>query len=96
VRSRQIVYAPAAQSLLQHFQPILISALRSAIEELASEPLKGKPLQEELEGFRSLRFKRYRVIYRCVEEKRRVEIIYAGPHRDVYAQFGDYLRNLRR
>jgi mRNA-degrading endonuclease RelE of RelBE toxin-antitoxin system len=96
VRAVQIVYSPAARDLLRHFQPSLKAALREAIEELCSAPTKGKPLQEEFEGFRSLRFKRYRVIYRYVEGKRRIEILFAGPRRDVYGQFADYLKSLRK
>lgn len=92
----QIVYSPTARDLLRHFQPSLKTALREAVEELVSTPIKGKPLQEEFEGFRSLRFKRYRVIYRIVEEKRRIEVLFAGPRRDVYSQFGDYLRSLKK
>ncbi len=92
----QIVYSPTARDYLRSFQPSLKASLREAVEELVTSPLKGKPLQDEFEGFRSHRFKRYRVIYRYIENKRRIEILFAGPRRDVYVQFSRYLKNLKK
>lgn len=65
------------------------------IEELSLEPLKGKPLRDEFEGFRSHRFKKYRVVYRHAENKGLVEIAFAGPRRDVYQLFSNYLKKLK-
>jgi mRNA-degrading endonuclease RelE of RelBE toxin-antitoxin system len=90
----EIVYSPTARKYLRHLHPSVKQALREAIEELGVEPLKGKPLQEEFEGFRSHRFKRYRVIYRYVEKEHRVEVLLAGPRQEVYRLFGDYLKEL--
>ena len=90
----QIVYSPTAKEYLRHLYPDLKKSLREAIEELLADPRKGKPLREEFDGFRSHRFKRYRIIYRYREDKHRVEIAFAGGRSDVYRLFSDYLKKL--
>ena len=63
------------------------------IDDLAHEPTEiGYPLSDELAGHRSVRAvgKRYRIIYRIEESKRRVRIVVigirrAGSREDVYA-----------
>jgi len=47
----------------------------------------GKPLIEELAGYYSLCFRRYRVIYRIDERKKMVEVHYVGHRRDIYEEF---------
>lgn len=91
----RIVYSPTARDYLKHLPPAVKSPLREAIEELALEPLKGKPLQEEFEGFRSHRFKKYRIIYRHQEKQNRVEILFGGPRSNIYTLFSDYLKKIR-
>ncbi len=54
------------------------------IERLASEPDKqGKPLTDELTGFRSVRAvgQRYRIIYRVLEREVMVVIVLVGRRR---------------
>lgn len=95
MRPARLLYTPTARDTLRHLHPSLKKALREAIEELALQPLKGKPLQEEFEGFRSHRFKRYRVVYRYDETKNLIEILLAAPRSDVYRLFSDYLKKLK-
>lgn len=92
MKPARIVYSPTAKVFIKHLQPSVKKALREVIDELVLEPLKGKPLQEEFEGFRSHRFKRYRVIYRFMENQNRVEVLFVGPRSDVYQLFSDYLK----
>lgn len=61
--------------------------LIQALNELQQNPYTGKELQEELFGFKSLRLKRYRVIYAVSEEENYIEIYYVGRRSDVYEQF---------
>jgi addiction module RelE/StbE family toxin len=95
VRPARLLYTPTARDYLRHLHPSLKNALREAIEELALQPLKGKPLQEEFEGFRSHRLKRYRVVYRYDEVKNQIEVLLAASRSDVYRLFSDYLKKLK-
>lgn len=45
----------------------------------------GKPLEEELAGYRSYRIGRYRLIYRVAEYRLVLEAI--GPRSDIYERF---------
>lgn len=51
---------------------------------------RGAELAGELEGYRSLKAKRYRIIYRLNDSETSVEIYLVGHRRDVY----DTLRSL--
>ena len=44
----------------------------------------GTELTGELDGFRSYRIKRYRIIYRVNEEESCLEVYHVGHRRDVY------------
>jgi mRNA-degrading endonuclease RelE of RelBE toxin-antitoxin system len=69
--------------------PDIKKQIRSAIKEISKEPYSGKELQEELFGFLSYRFKRYRVIYQ-VNDIDKVIIVYMfGHRRDIYELFSE-------
>jgi len=45
--------------------------LKKAIEAIAENPLSGKPLQENLSGYRGFRFAgHYRIVYEMLEDKK--------------------------
>jgi len=89
----RIVLAPTAVRLLEAITDRRIrEQIRDRIDGLAHEPeQQGKPMREELMGFRSLRTvgQRYRIIYR-VDRNRVLVIIVAiglrkeGDRNDIY------------
>ncbi len=86
------VYTPECASIIRHLPPSIKIPLRLVIEQLGTNPYLGKPLKDEFEGFSSLRYQRYRVIYRVSHQDRVIEIIFAGPRTDVYLEFSRLLR----
>jgi len=69
---------------LTKFHPELKKHTKKALKEIARNPYIGKELQEELEGYLSYRFKRYRIIY-TVDEQRKILVVHLVWHRrDVY------------
>jgi addiction module RelE/StbE family toxin len=58
--------------------------VRSSIDELLVNPESGSELTGELEGYRSLKAKRYRIVYRANDAETTVEILLVGHRRDVY------------
>ena len=52
---------------------------------IASEPGSGKPLKDELEGLRSLRVSRFRIIYRIAGPKE-IQIVAIGPRDRIYEE----------
>jgi len=77
-------FTPEAARLIARLPPEIKKLVRSAIDELPEDPRKGPELSGELAGFRSLKARRYRIIYRLDEGARALEIYHAGHRRDVY------------
>lgn len=65
--------------------------IRASLDEVTLDPFKGSELQRELSGFRSLKPKRFRVIYKVNEVESLIEVYYVGPRRDVYESFRELL-----
>lgn len=87
----RVRYTPTAAQSIRHLHPSVKQAIREAIRQFSTDPLRGHPLTFELTGFRSLRISRYRVIYRIQEEDRAVEIHLVGGRKDIYEVFRQFL-----
>ena len=73
-------------SLVRGLHPQIKATIRSALHTILEEPLTGKPLRDELEGFRSYRVKRYRIVYRISPDSKHLEIIALGPRKNIYEE----------
>ena len=71
---------------LQKLHPELKKHIRHALELIINDPYCGKALKDDLEGIRSLRIKRYRIIYRFVNKSKQIEIIAVGPRKNIYEE----------
>ena len=80
-------FTPESSRIIAHLAPEVKRLIRSSIDELTSEPSKGDELQMELSGFRSLKLKRYRIIYKVNDADSSIDIYYVGPRKDVYNNF---------
>lgn len=72
----------ALAETLRHLAPELKKKVKVALEEISSNPSGGKPLAEELRGFRSYKVGQFRIIYR--EKTKIIEIVTLGPRRTIY------------
>jgi mRNA-degrading endonuclease RelE of RelBE toxin-antitoxin system len=88
-------FTPEVSRLVAKLHPENKRQLKQALNELRLNPFTGKDLQEELFGFKSLRLKKYRVIYTVSEEANYIEIYYIGRRSDVYEQFRRLLTQLQ-
>ena len=91
----RVRYTPEAAAIIRNQAPEVKTAIRRGIDELIKDPLLGKELQEELEGFRSHRVRRYRIIYQVNEAGPWLAVFYIGPRRDVYQAFSELLLDNR-
>jgi mRNA interferase RelE/StbE len=89
----RLTYSEACRRVIKTLHPDMKPVLENEIENLRIDPYIGKSLIEELAGFYSLRFKRYRVIYRIEADKKIIEIHYVGHRRDIYDEFRKLLGN---
>ncbi len=76
--------------LIRHLHPRLKRKVRAVLQALVRDPLLGKALKDELEGLRSLRLGRLRIIYRS--RGHYIEIIALGPRRTIYQETYRLLR----
>lgn len=91
----QIIYTPHCCQIISHLSPNVKRPLRQLIEALIEDPYLGKQLQDEFVGLRSLRYKRYWVIYRIREKNRQIEIILAGPRFEIYQELTKWVGRVR-
>jgi len=70
--------------LVRRSHPKLKANVEAALKDILKDPACGKALKDELEGLRSYRVKRFRIIYRI--GGRRVEIVAIGPRRFIYEE----------
>ncbi len=78
------VSAEVAQ-LVRGLHPDIKRKVRAALDRLAQDIEAGKALQGDLQGLRSLRVARFRVIYRA-PARRVIEIVTIGPRDRVYEE----------
>ena len=71
---------------LRKLHPEIKRHLRKALEMMLHDPFCGKALKDDLEGLRSFRVKRYRLVYRVVSEVKEIETIAIGPRRNIYEE----------
>ena len=72
-------------SLIRGMHPVLKKRIKLAFNEILKDPYCGKALKEELDGLRSFRIKRFRIIYK-VSSKKEISIIALGPRKYIYEE----------
>jgi len=89
-------FTPEAAWLLLKLHPESEKQIKKVLAEIRQNPYTGKDLQEELFGFKSLRIKKYRIIYHIGEEENFLGIYYIGRRSDIYEQFRRLLAELQK
>jgi mRNA-degrading endonuclease RelE of RelBE toxin-antitoxin system len=88
-------FTPEASRIISELPPDRKKLIKQVLVDIRRNPYKGKDLQEELFGFKSLRSKRYRIIYGLDEKEKLINVYHIGPRRDVYEQFRRLLLELQ-
>jgi mRNA interferase RelE/StbE len=93
--SYRVRFTREASRLIAKLPPEIKKLIRSAIDELRKDPFRGSELAGELAGYRSLKARRYRVIYRVDEDETVLEIFHVGHRREVYETLRRLLASLQ-
>jgi mRNA interferase RelE/StbE len=72
-------------AFIRTLHPILKKRVHAALQEIRTDPDSGKALQDDLEGYRSLRAGKFRIIYRTSASKE-IEVVAVGPRRTIYEE----------
>ncbi len=75
--------------LVQNLHPGLKRKVRYALEQILANPHSGKALKDELEGLRSFRLGRFRIVYR-------IDLIAVGPRVIIYEETYRRITKTRR
>lgn len=70
--------------LVRCLHPQLKAGIKAALKNILDDPACGKALKDELDGLRSYRFKRFRIIYKIAAEG--IAIVAIGPRRYIYEE----------
>ena len=70
-------------ALVRGLHPALKHKVRAALRAILDDPYSGKALRNELQGLRSYRVGRFRIIYRL---RRDVELVAIGPRDSIYVE----------
>ncbi|MGD9057551.1 MAG: type II toxin-antitoxin system RelE/ParE family toxin [Desulfobacterales bacterium] len=65
--------------------PQLKRKIRAGLQHIVTEPESGKSLKDELEGLKSYRISRFRIIYR-ISSKKIIDVIAVGPRKTIYEE----------
>ena len=77
-------FTPEAARLIARLRPEIQKLVRASSDILLEKPHTGSELTGDLEGYRSFKAKRYRIIYRLNDAETSIEIYLVGHRRDVY------------
>ena len=77
-------YTPECSRLIAKLPPEIKRLVRSTIDVLLIKHEIGTELTGELDGYRSYRVRRYRIIYRVNDKESCLEVYHVGHRRDVY------------
>ena len=72
-------------ALIRGCHPNLKRKIMAGLKHIIDEPEVGKSLKDELEGLKSYRISRFRIIYR-LSSKNIIEIIAIGPRKTIYEE----------
>ena len=79
-------YSREVRERIRTLPPEIKRGIKTLLEGLAEDPYLGKPLQMELDGFWSVAYKRYRLIYKIVTSKKEILIYTLGHRREIYEE----------
>ena len=79
---RNLKVPEPVRDLIRRLHPQMKRKVRDALNDILRDPNCGKPLERELNGYRSLRIGRYRIVYRPDESGS--EIVAVGPRKTIY------------
>lgn len=71
---------------VRSLHPELKRKIKTALQTILTYHQAGKMLKEELEGLRSFRVGKFRVVYRALNKEKLIEIISIGPRKTIYEE----------
>lgn len=83
----KLIFTATAREKIRRMHPVIRQGIRACCDNLAENPYLGKALRNELEGYRALVYKRYRIIYKIEEKPRQIHVHTVGHREEIYESF---------
>ncbi len=93
ITGRRLRMSDETADLVRSLHPDLKRKVKAAFEAVLNDPQSGKALKDELEGLRSFKVGRFRIIYKTITGKETIEVVAIGPRKTIYEET---LRRLRK
>ena len=90
----RVFFTREAKRNVEKLDSSIKKIIKKAIESLAVNPAKGKPLAYDLAGLHSLRTADYRIIYRIRERQLRIIVVAVGHRKEIYKRLKVLLSGL--
>jgi len=71
--------------LIRNLHPVIKRKVKASLQRILKDPGAGKSLKDELEGLRSFRMGRMRIIYR-LSGREIIEVVTIGPRKTIYEE----------
>ncbi len=86
---------PHVADVTHSLHPDLKQLIKAAIRAIAADPECGEPLQRELDGLRTYRVRRVRIVYAMDQKARAIRLMAVAHRRYVYEELTAKLRAKR-
>lgn len=84
MKKYSVKFTREAKKRIEKLDAYIKKIIQKAIDSLAQNPYKGKPLSHELAGLYSYRTSDYRIIYKIEEGQLIIIVITVGHRREIY------------
>jgi mRNA interferase RelE/StbE len=91
LKKHTIKFTREAKKRIEKLDASIKKIIQKAIDSLAQNPYKGKPLSHELAGLYSYRTSDYRIIYKIEEGQLIIIVITVGHRREIYKKLKDWM-----
>ena len=90
---RRLKISAETADFIRTLHPELKRKVKASMQAVLEEPRAGKALKDKLEGLRSFRVGKLRIVYNITRNKGIIEIVAVGPRKTIYEET---LRLLKR
>lgn len=86
-----VKFTREAKKRIEKLDASIKNIIQKAIDSLAQNPYKGKPLSHELAGLYSYRTSDYRIIYKIEEGQLIIIVVTVGHRREIYKKLKEWI-----
>ena len=91
MKKYSVKFTREAKKRIEKLDAYIKKIIQKAIDSLAQNPYKGKPLSHELAGLYSYRTSDYRIIYKIEEGQLIIIVITVGHRKEIYKKLKELL-----